>query len=337
MRRMRAEARKSRIALSGLLAQQRETLRGSDLWPIACDAVGLCSGTFEKAYLAKLIGRMCGAPERACELAGIAAELFMFAALTADDWTDGTPFRNGKPAIHVAYGSGKAVLAANCLTEVAHLALVEAADCVPVGLRSAFLSSFSTAALSIQAGQARVLELAGTRIDSETVLERLARQRCGLLIASAMGGGAYLAGRTELVPGLTKAGMWVGVALQHRNDIQDFTVAFDQTIKPPLADLLNGQPNLVVCLLLQSVRRMKPKERALLVAMHGRNSSGRAESLTRDEFSRILTLVDKYGAARRACGLLTARVAQVKRAISEWPPSAEIQELADYLDLLVQP
>lgn len=113
---MGAEAAKSRTALAVLLSKLREPLIGSGLWSVTRSATALCSGVFEKTYLAKLFGRICGASELATEWAGLAAELFMFAALTVDDWSDATPFRAGKPAIHSAYGADHAILVAHCLT-----------------------------------------------------------------------------------------------------------------------------------------------------------------------------------------------------------------------------
>lgn len=334
---MGAEAAKSRTALAALLSQLRKPLSGSGLWPVTRSAAALCSEAFEKAYLAKLAGRICGASERATELAGLAAELFMFAALTVDDWSDGATFRAGKPAIHSAHGLNKAIFSANCLTEAAHLALRDALASVPEPLRVAFLQSFRTAVLSIQAGQARISSLAGTPVHSLAVVERLARQRCGDLVASAMSAGAYLSGRTDLLPVLTDAGAWLGIALQHRNDIQDFTVAFDQRIKPPLADLLNGQPNLVACLLFQMLPHMKPKERTFLRTLHGRINRQPSKVLTNAEFTTVLDLVDRYGIAPRAARRLGTCVARSRQAVGRFPPLAAFEEFNDYLELVVQP
>src|SRR5690349_272887 len=46
LKRMEAEARKSRRALSALLAQLRRPLAGSPLWPTTRVAAALCSGSF---------------------------------------------------------------------------------------------------------------------------------------------------------------------------------------------------------------------------------------------------------------------------------------------------
>lgn len=334
---MQAEAKKSRRVLTALLAQLRKPLAGSALWPTTRAAAALCSGSFEKTYLTKLSGKICGAPTHATELSGLAAELLMFAALTVDDWSDGTAFRAGKPAIYSAHSPERAVLAANCLIEAAHLALNEAAAVVPEKLREGFLKSFRTAAISIQAGQADVLALSGKAVDSVAVMEKLARERCGHLVAAAMSAGAYLTGRTELLPALAKAGLWLGISLQHRNDIQDFTVAYNQMIKPPLADLQNGQPNLVVCFLMQALSRMRPKERTFLLALHGRRISQSKTTLTRREFSDVLALVENYGIARQASSHLAVSVAEAGRVMAYLPVSPRANELADYLELVLQP
>lgn len=179
--------------------------------------------------------------------------------------------------------------------------------------------------------------MAGTPVDSLPLVVRLARERCGGLIASAMSAGAYLSGRTDLLPALTNAGTSLGIALQHRNDIQDFTVAFDQRIKPPLADLLSGQPNLVVCCLLQVLPRMKPKERALFQALHGRNLSKPAKPLTEIEFSAVLEIANRYGATYGAAQCLTSCVKRARRALFGCPPSPVLEEYNGFLELVLQP
>lgn len=335
--RVQAEAKRSRHALAALLVQLRKPLASSCLWPTTRLAAALCSGSFEKSYLTKLSGRICGSPTHATALSGIAAELFMFAALTVDDWLDGTTFRAGKPAIHSTHGSEETVLAANCLTEAAHLALNEAAAALPSKLRAAFLESFRTAGLSIQAGQADVLALSGKPVDSIAVVERLARLRCGKLIASVMTAGAYLSERVELLPALAEAGEWLGIALQYRNDIQDFTVAFDETVKPPLADLLNGQPNLVVCLLFQTLPRMKPRERGFLKAMHARYRSKTGKVLGKGEFSSVLDLVSQYGASAEAMDQLAACVRRSRQSLVDRMPHHVMEEFEDYLELMLHP
>jgi geranylgeranyl pyrophosphate synthase len=337
MKRMRAEAKRSRHALTASLAQLRKPLAGSGLWPAARAAAALCSGSFEKAYLTKLFARICGAPREATELAGLAAELFMFAALTVDDWSDGAPFRAGKPAIHSTYGPDETVLASNCLIEAAHHALNEAAATVSEKLRPSFLESFRSAALSIQAGQAEMLALSGRPVDSVKVVEGLARLRCGRLISSAMTTGVYLAGRTELLSAVEEAGEWLGIALQYRNDIQDFTVPFKQRIKPPLADLLNGQPNVVVCQLLRAQATLSFAELRLLFSLHGRNLKAKSRPLTQGEFSAVLELTASSRAAEKAAHQLARCVTRARQAVLPFLTQNDRSELDDYLCLLLEP
>ena len=155
--RLAAEAVKSRAALAEFLEQLEKPLKASGLWRVTRTAAKLCAGTFEKAYLSKLSAVICGVPEMPAEFAGLAAELFMFSALTVDDWADGTRERAGKPATHASQGPEQAILAANCLAEAGHFLLTAAADAVPGSLRGQFFGLFRMAVLSIQAGQARIL------------------------------------------------------------------------------------------------------------------------------------------------------------------------------------
>lgn len=334
---MEAEAKKSRRVLTALLGKLRRPLAGSTLWPLTRVAADLCSGSFEKAYLTKLFGRICGAPAEATEFAGLAAELFMFAALTTDDWLDATPFRAGNPTIHFKHGPRNAVLAANCLMAAAHYALSEAAEFVPTKLRRDFFESFRTAELSIQAGQAEVLALSSKPVASVEVVERLARLRCGKLMASGIAAGAYLAGRTEFLPALVATGEWFGIALQYRNDIQDFTVAFKQRVKTPLADLLNGQPNLVICHLLQAQVSMSHAERNLLFSLHGRNLKAGPRPLTHKEFDAVLELTVSSCASENAARELARCAGRAHRAVAPFLTSPDLSELEHYIHLLLEP
>ncbi|HNO77168.1 MAG TPA: polyprenyl synthetase family protein [Phycisphaerae bacterium] len=317
--------------------QLRDPLRTSGLWAVTRTAAALCSGVFEKAYLAKLSSKICGSSAPAAELTGLAAELFMFAALTVDDWLDNTPSRAGKSAVYFKHGPQSAVLAATCLTEAAHSALYKASTSVPETLRAQFLQSFQTAVLSIQAGQVCSLKHAEEPVESLAIVERLARQRCGNLIASTMSAGAYLSGNTELVPILAGAGTWLGIALQHRNDVQDFAVAFNQTTKSPLADLLNGQPNLVACYLFRAVPHMKPRERQLLFDLHGRSRTTARQPLTKSEFLAVLELSVKYDAAVHAGRRLCVCVQRCRRALDRLAEQEGFDELNDFLRLVTQP
>ena len=158
-----------------------------------------------------------------------------------------------------------------------------------------------------------------------------------MLIAAAMGAGACMAGRVDLLPTLAQAGEWIGIALQHRNDIQDFTVTFEGAVKPPLADLLTGQVNLVVCCLLQATHRFTPSERQLFEGLLGRHRGTTRPSLTEREFSGLLELTVKYGAAAKAARKLTMCVERSRATLGTISGRAIPDAMHDYLDLILHP
>lgn len=290
----------------------------------------------EKAYLAKLAARLCGASEERAELLGLGGELAMFSALTVDDWVDSSSIRASRPAIHARHGPPLTVFAANCLLEFAHAAVRDACDGLPVEVQRAIQHSFSDAVLSIQAGQALVEQFDPTS-GTYAVLEKMARLRCGRLIAFAMGAAGWLVGREDLVRALNEAGEWVGIALQHRNDIQDFTVAYDQTIKPPMADLLKGQPNLVVTAIDRNSKCLSKSQRELLAAVRGRATGTAIPELTREEFEGLLAIVEATGAGYEALDRLALCAQRATRCLAAGFPAEPLEEWLDYADALTLP
>lgn len=334
--RLRTEAKTSRLRLGALLAELREPLAGSHLLFCVTGASRLCSGVFEKAYLTKLAARLIGIPSQEVELLGIGAELAMFSALTVDDWIDHTPFRAGRPTLHATHGPAMTVFAASCLAEAAHEAVRQACRHLPQEHRTEIEKAFTRSFLSIQAGQAMV-ERSDAGTASPAFLDRLARVRCGRLIGFAMGSVGWFSGNSNAARSLEEAGTWIGTALQHRNDIQDFTVSFDQDIKPPLADLLNGQPNLVISHIVRHADRLSDSEQTLLTQLKGRNKLVNNKPVTLDEFNAVLHMVAQTEAGTLAGRQLSRCLKKADNALARYFDNKLLDEWKDYTLLLQHP
>lgn len=334
--RLRAEAKASRSQLNSLLAGQSEVFGRGTLFGCVTAASRSCSGVFEKAYLAKLAARLTGIATAKAELLGVGAELAMFSALTVDDWIDRTPFRAGRPAIHLSHGPTMALLAAACLGEAAHDAIRQASYDSPKNNRREIERAFARSVLSIQAGQA-LLEENDAISASPGLIDKLARARCGQLIGFTMGSAGWIKGDPQMAMILTEVGEWAGIALQHRNDIQDFTVSFDQDTKPPLADLLNGQPNLVLAHLFHRSDHLSSAERSLLAKLCGRNKKARRKPASRTEFSAVLRMIAHTGAGRSAMLQLIRSVQRANMILASHFPANRLAEWRDFAFLLQRP
>lgn len=334
--RLQIEAKASRSRLQALIVGLRKPLSEGGLVDCATEASGLCSGIFEKTYLARLAARLTGIPTKQAELLGMGAELAMFSALTVDDWIDQTHIRSGSSAFHVRRGPAIAIITATCLGEAAHRAVRQICSNLPQEQRAKIEEAFSRSILGIQAGQAMV-ECSNAALASAGLLDRLARLRCGRLIGFVMGSVGQLSGNQSVANSLEEAGTWIGTALQHRNDIQDFTVSFKQRIKPPLADLLNGQPNLVLTHLFRHLDCLTSAERALLTKLHGRNKHSARKLIRQTEFTAVLRMVTKSRAGVLATKQLGRCVKKADDAFAKHFDGKSLREWRDYAMLLQNP
>lgn len=331
---LRCEAQKSESVLKTALAPARRPLRASGLWLSVRDCVTLCGGTFEKAYLSVLAGRLTGAAEGPARLLGISAELLMFAALAVDDWSDDSQIRNNRPALHITHGASTAILSAFVLTEVAQATVDRATKGIPPKFSVKIRTMFRRAQLAIQTGQGRIKRVNNDRHYSLAQIESISRQRCGLLIAAAMGTPALLAKHNAAAVALAQAGVWTGLALQHRNDIIDFTIAFDQNIKPPLADLLNAQPNLVSFYLWNALPRMTTSERRLLTRLHGIHLRQPQHQLIEEDYDEIIALADKCMVIPQALKRLDRCLASARGCLHDRWSDTSCQELFQFFRLV---
>lgn len=335
IQRLKSEARSTIKGLQRVLKEVRDPLAGSGLSANTTEAIHLCTGSLEKAYLAKLTTRLSNAPPDIAEELGIAAELAMISALTADDWFDKTPFRSGRNAFHVDHGPGITVITSTVILEIAHRVLGNSIERLPIESRHGIRQLFTNAVLNIQAGQA-MIERKDSLAATPASINQLALKRCGHLIGFVLGSVGWLSGKLP-VASLTEAGTWIGTALQHRNDIQDFTVAYDQPIKPPLADLLNGQPNLVLIHLFRNMHYLGKNDQKRLHDLHGRNRSLPIKRLKKNEFDFVLHAIAQSKADIMSMRQLAECVDNADNILRHIPELRSLDEWSDYAELLKQP
>jgi len=156
-------------------------------------------------------------------LVGAAAELIHTYSLVHDDLPcmDDDAERRGKPAVHIAYGEGPALLVGDALLTEAFRILT--ATQLPAEIQILLVHELAQAAghVGMIGGQAADVGLGGdvTELDQ---LMRLHQGKTGALIRGACRMGAVSAGASpEQLEAITKYGEAIGLAFQMADDVLD--------------------------------------------------------------------------------------------------------------------
>jgi geranylgeranyl diphosphate synthase type II len=149
-----------------------------------------------------------------------ALELIHTFSLIQDDLPsmDDDKLRRGKPALHVAFGEAKALLASDALFSRAFACLSAAR--VPDRRRLAAIDELALTTQALVCGQ--WLDIAPDKRLSARTLQRMHELKTGRLIAASLRLGAIAAGAgSAVVRGLGKAGEHLGMLFQITDDMLD--------------------------------------------------------------------------------------------------------------------
>lgn len=223
-----------------------------------------------------------GAPEDVLDL-GCAFELVHAASLMLDDLPsmDDAALRRGRPAAHLAFGEDLAVLGAVALLARA-FGVIAGADFPQATARLELVARLSaTVGLEgLTAGQTLDLHERGSDVGLAAI-ERLNRQKTGVLFALAAEAGACAAGATEAqVEAARTFGERLGAAFQIRDDILDVEALAAATGKDAGQDA--SKPTMVSLLGPVDARaRARAEVDAAVAALDG---SGPLAAFARSEF-----------------------------------------------------
>jgi geranylgeranyl pyrophosphate synthase len=268
-----------------------------DFFDLIWESIETASTSFEKYFLTTLSTGFCNSQIEGVEYLGLAAELIMFSALTTDDLLDKTPYRNGHIPIYLKRGEGKAVISAFALIGIFEHCLQKGlshnvTEDAKILIRERFWCAFR----DIQAGQYMVDAYTQQSVASIQLLDKLAYLRCGTLIGSCFSVGAAFSGDIRKFDSFYTVGIWIGKALQHRNDILDFTFPDNQNIKPPFEDMINGQPNLVLAFVFMNFSKLDSVERNTIRELYGCKQVNGSYVLTEQDISILTDVLKKTDA-----------------------------------------
>ena len=156
-------------------------------------------------------------------LTGAAAELIHTYSLVHDDLPcmDDDSERRGKPAVHIAYGEGPALLVGDALLTEAFRTLTSTE--LPAEIQVALIAELAQAAghVGMIGGQAADVGLGG-EVTEASELMKLHQGKTGALIRGACRMGAVAAGATrEQLSTITQYGESIGLAFQMADDVLD--------------------------------------------------------------------------------------------------------------------
>jgi geranylgeranyl pyrophosphate synthase len=157
-----------------------------------------------------------GGEWRAALPAAAAIELLHAYTLVHDDLPamDDDTLRRGQPTVHVAFGEAQAILVGDALLTAAFAALA------PLGGDAVAVLARRAGVRELLAGQAR--DVAGQEPRTIAELEQIHAGKTGALFAAAAELGAIAAGASaDARARLARFGMALGIAFQHRDDLDD--------------------------------------------------------------------------------------------------------------------
>ncbi|KAG6529119.1 geranylgeranyl pyrophosphate synthase 7, chloroplastic-like [Zingiber officinale] len=202
---------------------------------------------------------LVGGDESAAMPVACAAEMIHVMSLIHDDLPciDNDDFRRGRPANHVAFGEGFAVLAGDALHCFAYEHAAAAARAPPERvLRAVAELGRATGAEGLLAGQIMDIECEGKEVGLE-VLEGIHLHKTAKLMEAAAACGVIMGGgREEEVERLRRYGRVVGLLFQVVDDILDVTRTTEELGKTAGKDSACGKTTYPKLLGLEAAGRL---------------------------------------------------------------------------------
>lgn len=203
-------------------------------------------GFGEKSFLFNCCSEICKLSLKNRGYFAIANELLMQAAFVSDDVFDQGLIRNDKETIFSKSGSNKAFLISSIMYGLYFSAINEGLALVKGELHYKVLETYCSTYMDLNLGQLKTLETIGVPISDLKKIDELAFLKCGSLMATCCSMPAILTENDSFFLKAFNYGKWIGISLQHRDDILEFIDFEGDTKKLLLQDFFNGQPNLVL-------------------------------------------------------------------------------------------
>ena len=250
---------------------------------------------------------------------GCVVELLHTATLIHDDVVDQAPLRRGRPSANARWGDDASILVGDHLYSKSFALMVQDGD-------PRVLETLARATVSMTEAEVFQLERKRSGVTGEADYLRIITQKTASFMSACCRIGALL-GRadSEQVEGLTRYGLYIGIAFQISDDSLDFVADQVRLGKAVGADLKEGKRTLP---LVATLQRATPAERDRIQSVLKRHAAGPGE------FEEIRLLVERYGGVEYAQARAQDYARSAKEALAAFPDGEDKDTLllvADYV------
>ncbi|MBI5227520.1 polyprenyl synthetase family protein [Candidatus Micrarchaeota archaeon] len=262
------------------------------------------------------------------ELASI-IELFHNFTLIHDDIEDGSQFRRGIPALHIAQGIPIALNSGDALYTLLWKKLVNAkspkfSPAKLIKLQKLYADSFK----KVVDGQG--IELSWIKegkfnITEKDYLEMISGKTAALMSLSCEIGALQSSSKNRSL--MRKYGYSMGLAFQIHDDVLNLTGSFEKYKKEIGGDISEGKRTLMVVKALQIGTEPDKEKLTSILASHSKNQS---------DISDAINILKKYGTIEYARKAAISYVEDAKKALSKLEDSTDKQSLLNLADYVVK-
>ncbi|MFO7753694.1 MAG: polyprenyl synthetase family protein [Desulfobacteraceae bacterium] len=265
--------------------------------------------------------RMCGYDNAFSIDFSTVFEYLHAATLLHDDVVDGAEMRRGKQAAHYRWQTPKVILTGDFL--LARSLNIASKTGLPE-----IINVISRITEEMAQGEIDQLDKKGRLDLSEKEYMDIINRKTAVLIRGACRSGAILAGAPEAEKtALSNYGYHLGIAFQMADDLLDYTADAETLGKNPGADLREGKLTLPLIKALETANADDKEAMERMI---------RAEKLTVDIFTNLVSMLDRYGGIEYTGKKAAAHVNSAKEAIEIFEDSGPKQLLTMLADYAVE-
>jgi len=187
----------------------------------------------------------------------LAIEFFHNFTLMHDDIMDDAPLRRGKPSVHSIYGTNNTILSGDALL-IKSYQFFEDLDS---NLFKKCINIFSETAIKLCEGQQMDINFENTTIVSFRDYLQMIIGKTGVLTASALKIGTFIAGKDEKIADLMyNFGLNLGIAFQMMDDYLDIFSSEDRFGKKHAGDIFENKKTILYLMALKFANDEERKE-----------------------------------------------------------------------------
>ncbi|HSB43814.1 MAG TPA: polyprenyl synthetase family protein [Nitrospira sp.] len=273
-----------------------------------------------RPLLLLLSARLCGYGGRDHHQLGSLVEFIHTATLLHDDVVDDADIRRGRRTARKVWGNQISILVGDYLYSKAMCQVVE--------FRSQGINEvLAEACKKMAEGEVLQLYYNGNPAMPETDYLTIVEHKTAGLIAASCRMGAILAEASEVQQdALFRFGQYLGIAFQVADDTLDYTANGESLGKTLGQDLRQGKATLP---LLHLLNHCSEADRQMI------KDRMETRTLTEEDLSRLIRLMEEYGSINYALGRAQAYIAAAKRDLDSFEDNTAKRALSVAADYMV--